>query len=145
MIPRRLVLIVGLACWIPTFAQQIVANSDKAHKTKELTKAMQSAQMLLSELSDAFSCNYASYEVKPTAMVDSTTFLVVIEVEDDTCDDMVKALNYEGAKLNLAFVSEKEMPEMTPLPEPAPDLPENLRTPPSDYTLIHEVDPPIDQ
>lgn len=121
------------------------SNSDEAKKAKEMTKAMQNAQLLLSELSEAFGCDYVGYDVNPTELADKPAYLVVIDVEHDTCDEMVKALNNEGAKHDLAFVSEKELPAMRPMQKPERDLFDEIGAPPRDYSLIHEVDPQEDQ
>jgi hypothetical protein len=127
-------------------AQDASGDFDEEKKSaKELTKAMQNGQLLLSELSDAFDCDYVGYDVSPANMGGSTAYVVVIDVADDTCDDMVTALNYEGAKHKLAFVSEKQLPEMISLPETGSDPLDELRGPSSDYTLIHEVNPTEDQ
>ena len=132
-------LIAVCALWCAaSLAQANGDDSDKVKQTKELTKALQNAQLLLSGLSDAFDCDYVGYDVTPTDMGNRTTYMVVIEVEDETCDEMVRALNYEGAEQNLAFVSEIELPEMNPLPDP----PRPYQAPPEDYTLIHEINPP---
>lgn len=120
-------------------------DDEDTRRTKELTKAMQAAQLLISELSDTFGCNYAGYDVTRIDEGDTTTYVVVIEVEEDTCDEMMKALNDEGARSNLAFVSEKKIPAMRPLSEPGPGPVEELRPPPADYSLIHEIDPPVER
>jgi len=135
---------IVIACTLYCAAALAQTNGnefDEAENTKELTKAMQNAQLLLSELSDGFECDYAGYDVTPTDMGNRIIYMVVIVVENETCDDLVKALNYEGAGLNLAFVSEKEMPDMKPLPR----SPRPYQPPPEDYTLIHEINPTDDQ
>ncbi len=134
------VLVVALLSAV-ALAQETDDNSRQAKKSKELTKAMQNAQLLLSELSDAFECNYAGYDVTATDMGNRITYMVVIDVEDETCDEMVRALNYEGANKNLAFVSELKLPGKNPLPDPL----HPYQTPPEDYTLIHEVNPKDDE
>lgn len=106
---------------------------------------MQNAQLLLSELADAFECNYTGYNVTPTDAGDKTTYVVIIDIEENSCDDMVKALNYEGADLNLAFVSEKESPANEKQTDYGLGLFDDIARPPNDRSLIHEVDPPLDQ
>ena len=138
---RLAVIVIATLLSVVALAQDTDSDSDEARQSKELAKAMQNAQLLLSELTDAFDCDYAGYDVTPTKMTNGTTYMVIIAVEQDACDDMVKALNYEGAGLNLNFVSEKEMPAMDPIPEPSLIFGE----PPIDNTLIHEVNPPVDQ
>ncbi len=138
MLGRKTGLIGVGALWCTaSLAQANGDDSGKAQQTKELTKAMQNAQLLLGRLSDVFECDYSGYDANPTEMTNKTTYIVVIVVEDETCDDMVRALNYEGTKFNLAFVSKKDMPEMKPLHEPA----DVIESPPMDRTLIHEVNP----
>ena len=142
MFGKNTELIAVSAIWCA--ASLVQANgddSDKVKQTKELTKAMQNAQLLLGKLSEAFECNYAGYDVTPTDMGNRIIYMVVIDVEEETCDEMVRALNYEGASKNLAFVSELELPEKMPLHDP----PISYRTPPEDYTLIHEVNPKDDE
>jgi len=102
---------VGALWCTASLAQANGDDSDKVQQTKELAKAMQNAQLLLGELSEAFECNYAGYHVTPTDMGNRIIYMVVIDVEEETCDEMVRALNYEGASENLAFVSELELPE----------------------------------
>jgi hypothetical protein len=137
---------LGITCSLLAFAASAERNlEEEARRAKDLTKAMQSAQLLISELADAFDCDYAGYDVTPTDTGESTTYVVIIEVGRDRCDDMIKALNYEGAASNLAFVTETKMPEMRPFPKPEPDPVRELEGPPTDYSLIHEVDPPVDQ
>jgi hypothetical protein len=143
LIGRSIFLISCALCCIAVAAQDI--DPDEAEATKKLTKAMQNAQLLLSELSDAFDCDYAGYDVRPTRSIGGPAYLVVIEVNHETCDDMVNALNYEGAEHSLAFVSEKKMPVTKSLPSSEPDPLDELAQPQLDYTLIHEVDPAEDQ
>ena len=114
-------------------------------QAKRLTAAMQNAQLLLGNMSDVYDCDYSGYDVQTMAQGDKTTYLVVIDVEDNTCHDMVNALNEEGAEHDLAFVSEQELPEMNPLPESGPAPFDEFNNPPTDYGLIHEIDPAIDQ
>lgn len=123
-------------------AQNVSSDlEDEKQKAKKLTKAMQNAQLLLSNMSVIFECDYAGYDVHPRDTNYSTTYLVVIDVKDATCNDMVKALNGQGAKDDLVFVSEKQMSEVKPLPESGHGPFDDLSSPPMDYTLIHEVDP----
>ena len=113
-------------------------------KAKELAKAMQRAQLLLSDMSAIFECEYQSYDVSPRTSNSETTYLVVIDVKDN-CVDMVTALNDQGAKDKLHFVSEQKLPEMKSMPESGPVPFDERIESPMDYSLIHEVDPEIKQ
>lgn len=65
-------------------------------QANRLTAAMQNAQLLLRNMSDAYDCDYSGYDVQATTQGDQTTYRVVIDVQDGACDDMVNALNAEG-------------------------------------------------
>ena len=131
-------IIVVCALWSSDALTQINSvGSDDENRIKELTDAMQAAQLLLSNLSDAYECEYSDYDVSPLAWIERPTYLVTIVVDDDSCDELVPVLNRWGAKSNLAFVAEQEMPDMKPALAPV----HGYRTPPIDYTLIHEINP----
>ena len=139
------VFICALACASALSDDTVGDLEQQEMKAKELTKAMQRAQLLLSDVSAIFECNYASYDVKPTTVNNNKTYFVVIDVEENDCDAMVAALNEQGTKDKLHFVSEKKMPEMNALPEPGPAPYDHFNNPPTDYRLIHEVDPAEEQ
>lgn len=142
MLRNRWKIIVVCALWgSGALAQINSVGSDDENRIKELTDAMQAAQMLLSDLSDAYDCEYSDYDVRPLAWVERPTYLVTIVVDDDSCDDLIPVLNRRGAKSDLAFVAEQEMPDMKPALAPVP----GYRTSPiDDYTLIHEINPQDD-
>lgn len=146
MITLRVGRAIVIACtFLGAAALTQSSDPDDAEKTKLLTKAMQNAQLLLSELADAFECNYTGYDLTPTDTGDKTTYVVIIDVDEDSCDDMVKALNYEGADLNLAFVSERESPATEKQTDDGLEPFDGSARPPTDLSLIHEIDPPPDR
>lgn len=140
-----IVVVCALGAAVAMANDTISELEQEKEQAKRLTAAMQNAQLLLGNMSDVYDCDYSGYDVKATAQGDETVYLVVVDVEDGACDDMVTALNDEGAEHDLAFVYEKEMPEMTPLPESGPAAFDEFNNPPTDYSLIHEVDPAQDQ
>ena len=142
MLRNRSKIIVVCALWgSGALAQINSAGSDDENRVKELTDAMQVAQMLLSDLSDAYECGYSDYDVSPLAWIERPTYLVTIVVDDDSCDELIPVLNRRGVKSNLAFVAEQKMPDMKPALAPVP----RYRTLPiDDYTLIHEINPQVD-
>ncbi len=114
-------------------------------KAAEMTKAMQRAQLLLGDMSAIFECDYTGYDVSPREKGNKTTYLVLVDVGDNACTDMVIALNEQGAKDDLVFISERKLPEMNPMPASEPGPFEEQMNPPMDYTLINEVDPSNEQ
>ncbi len=129
-----------------SFAEDPSHNLAKEkNSAREMTKAMQRAQLLLSDVSAIFKCDYSGYDVNPRTTNNETTYLVVVDVQDDGCGAMVAALNEQGAKDNLHFVSENKLPEMSPLPDSGPAPYDEFNNPQMDYRLIHEVDPAEDQ
>lgn len=135
-------MIALCAVWCVGVSAQDNGNEpEEQERFKELTDAMQNAQMILSSLSGDYECDHSGYDVRPVVHAGKTVYLVVIVVEDGSCDDLLVVLNRQGAGLNLNFVTEREMPEMTPPARPPPKIPE----PPTDYTLIHEINPEKDE
>ena len=114
-------------------------------KAAEMTKAMQRTQLLLGDMSAIFECDYTGYDVSPRTTGSKTTYLVLVDVGDKPCTDMVDALNEQGEKDDLVFVSERKLPEMNPMPSSEPGPFEEKMNPPMDYTLINEVDPSNEQ
>lgn len=127
------IITICALCCAGAFAQNENVDSSDEEQTKELTGAMQAAQILLSDLSDAYECEYSGYDVEPMTNDGKTAYLVTISIEDGACDELVSILNQRGAKFSLAFVAERELPEFKAA--------DNNRIPPRDYTLIHEIDP----
>jgi hypothetical protein len=140
-----IIAVWALSCTAALASDTIGQLEQEKEQENRLTAAMQNAQLLLGNMSDAYDCDYSGYHVQATAQGDQTTYRVVIDVQDGACDDMVNALNAEGAEYNLAFVSEKALPKMTPLTESGPAPFDEFNNPPMDYSLIHEVDPAVDE
>ena len=113
-------------------------------KASEMTRAMQRAQLLLGDMSAIFECDYTGYDVSPSEKGNKTTYLVLVDVGDNACTDMVNALNEQGAKDDLVFISERQLPDMKSMSSLEPGPFEEQMNPPMDYTLINEVDPSND-
>ena len=142
-LPSVFLCIVGVALVSSAVSADDASSSLEKDKlmAKELAVAMQSAQLLLSNLADIFECDYSGYDVKTREFETGSIYLVVIDVNKDSCTDMVEALNEQGAEDMLAFVTERRIPQMKPLQSPHNKLTPDPLSSPEDYTLINEIDP----